>query len=103
MKTAPFAQCVECEDIITNPVCPDCLTKQRRQMVGEYDLELAAQIDSIRIDGATPCIGCGQKMGLCAHCFSKDVYLQIKETHPSIAKEFLARFDFDLRKRLTFF
>ncbi|MBI2573708.1 hypothetical protein HYV86_07620 [Candidatus Woesearchaeota archaeon] len=101
MKIA--SRCIDCDDVITNPICPDCLTLQMKQMVGEYDPVLATQIDSIRIDGATSCISCGEGMGLCAHCFSKDIYLQVKEVNPIIAKEFLARFDFDLRKRITFF
>ena len=67
-------RCVECDDIITNPVCPNCLAAQMMVMVGEYDETLIDYIKGVSIDGDTTCIICNEKMGLCAHCFSKDVY-----------------------------
>ena len=67
-------QCVECYDIITNPICPSCLTKEMKIVVGEKDPVLAKQIDPCSIDGDSQCLSCGGKMGLCAHCFCKDVY-----------------------------
>ena len=101
MKHAPFNRCVEGFDIITNPVCPECLTQQMRQMVGEYDMKLASKINSINIEGDTLCISCGEKTGLCAHCFCKDIYFFLKENDKNLAAEFMARFDFDLRREIA--
>ena len=94
-------RCVGCDDIITNPVCSDCLAVQMAVMVGEYDPELARHIRGIKIQGNTVCIKCGQKMGLCAHCFSKDIYQFILEKNERLGKEFLQRFDFELRKEVA--
>ena len=98
---APYNRCVQCEEVITNPLCPDCLAMQMVVMVGEYDEKLAKHIEGFKMDGDTTCISCGSKMGLCAYCFSKDVYHFLKEKQEVVAKEFLNRFDFDLRKELV--
>ena len=104
MKTTnPFNSCVECDQIITNPICSHCLAERMRVMVGEYNDALMEGIEGSYIDGETSCILCGRKMGLCAHCFSSGVYEYIKEKDNVIASEFLSRFDFDLRNPLIDF
>ena len=94
-------RCVECDAIITNPVCPHCLATQMMVMVGEYDPQLVDFIKGISIDGETKCIICNAKMGLCAHCFSKDMYRFLNSKDEKIGKEFLQRFDFELRRELV--
>jgi len=74
-----------------------------RVMVQEYAPLLAAQIYGAEIDGDTNCIKCGKGMGLCAHCFSKDIQEYLQEHNPVLAKEFASRFDFELRQKLTDF
>ncbi len=103
MYGAPFHRCVECDEIITNPICPDCLSLKMRAVVKESDPELAKKINGIAIDGDTACIKCGKHMGLCAHCFSKDVHDFLEQENPVLAKEFASRFDFDLRQNLADF
>ena len=98
MKLQNEFSCVECGDVITNPVCPDCLAAQMQVMVGERDSLLAREIKGSFIPGGSLCAHCGQEMGLCAHCFSKDVYQFILENDPMLAREFLTCFDFDLRR-----
>jgi hypothetical protein len=98
---APFNRCVQCEDVITNPLCTDCLAMQMVVMVGEYDQNLAKYIKGFVTDGDTICISCGSRMGLCAYCFSKDIYGFLKDKKSTIAQEFLSRFDFELRKELV--
>ena len=94
-------RCVDCDDIITQPVCSCCLSIQMKAVVSEVDPTLASQIDPCDIPGATACIQCGREMGLCAHCYSKEVYFQVKEANEELAAQFLARFDFDLRESLA--
>ncbi|HLC81780.1 MAG TPA: hypothetical protein VJH68_03915 [Candidatus Nanoarchaeia archaeon] len=94
-------RCVGCDDVITNPVCSDCLATQMAVMVGEYDPDLARHISGVKIQGDTFCIQCGQKMGLCAHCFSLDIYHFLRERNERLGKEFLQRFDFELRKEVA--
>ena len=96
-------RCVECDEIITNPMCSDCLASQMRTMVQEYRPELARKIRGFKVEGETCCILCGKNMGLCAHCFSEDIYEFLWDKDKLVAKEFLNRFDFDLRKSLVDF
>ena len=100
MKTtrAPFTRCVECNEVITNPICSECIAREIKEMVAEYDENLANKIDGFKIEGETCCISCGSLMALCAHCFSKDMYEFLNENNKVIAKEFLNRFDFELRR-----
>ncbi len=70
-------------------------------MVSEHDARLAQEIVSSPIDGGTVCLFCGESMGLCPHCFSKDVYLLLQQKNERIAQEFLNRFDFNLRKEFN--
>ena len=94
-------RCVECDDIITNPICTECLAKKMRLVVAEHDLKLAEDIIESDVPGETWCIKCGKEMGVCAHCFSKDVYeLLVHRNYPH-TKEFLSRFDFFLRTKLS--
>jgi len=96
-------ECAECFEIITNPICSSCLAEQMRIMVGERNKELAEKIIGFDVPGKTICISCGKKIGVCAHCFSKDVYEYILEIDSLLAKEFMSRFNFDLRKNLVDF
>jgi hypothetical protein len=92
-----FHRCIDCEEIISNPICSECLGMQMKQMLGEIDSTLPDKIVTSNLSGDTKCISCGSEMSLCAHCFSKDVYEQIKDFNPKAAQEFIARFDYDLR------
>lgn len=103
MNYAPFNRCVECDEVITNPICSDCLSGKMRMVVEEFDPLLASQITGADIDGDTTCIKCGQGMGLCAHCFSKDIYEFLQQHNATLAQEFAGRFDFDLRQKLADF
>lgn len=103
MNHAAFNRCAECDEVITNPICSDCLSEKMRLVVEESDPQLASQIVGADIDGDTTCIKCGQPMGLCAHCFSKDIYEFLQLHNNILAKEFASRFDFDLRQKLADF
>lgn len=99
MAVAPFNRCVECFHIISNPICSSCLAERMKILIGETYPGLANEIIPANIEGNTKCISCHKKMGLCAHCFSKDIYEYLADRNPAAAKEFCNRFDFELRKR----
>ncbi|PIZ51794.1 hypothetical protein COY27_02365 [Candidatus Woesearchaeota archaeon CG_4_10_14_0_2_um_filter_33_13] len=95
-------RCIECDDIITNPICPQCLAKKMRLVVSEVNPEMAEKINGIDLDdGETTCILCKRNMSLCAHCFSKDIYEMLVANNYPATKEFLSRFDFFLRRELS--
>ncbi len=72
-----------------------------RVMVGQFDSALAEEISGFAIEGETNCIRCGRAMGLCAHCFSKDVYFFLEEKRSSLTDDFMVNFDFELRRELA--
>jgi hypothetical protein len=88
-------RCVECDEIIANPICSDCLAKKIKIMVSEHDEKLAEMISSTKIGGNTICIRCNNEMGLCAHCFTKEIYELLKENNVTLAEKFKARFNFN--------
>ncbi|MBI2112644.1 hypothetical protein HYT52_03870 [Candidatus Woesearchaeota archaeon] len=101
MELATANTCIECDDIITEPICPECLAHRMQEFVHYFDQKLAEEIESLVVeDGETSCIFCGKKMNLCAHCFSKEIYQFLQEKNPQAAEEFLGRFDFDLRRNM---
>lgn len=100
---APFNRCMECDEIITNPICANCLAAKMRIVVGEQRPDLVQDITGFVVDGETACISCGEKMGLCAHCFSRGVYEFLSTKDQKLAKEFMGRFDFELRRKLVDF
>ncbi len=93
--------CMECDEAITNPLCPECLARGMRVMVGEQNQKLSRQIAGFSTSGETHCIRCGKEVGLCAHCFSKDIYEFLSGKNKRIAQEFLGNFDFGLRESLV--
>lgn len=102
MKTAPFSRCVECDEIISNPLCSECLAERMRMVIQVPRPDLAPEITGFAIDGDVTCISCGQGMGLCAHCFSRSIYEYLQENDISLAREFANQFDFNLRTLADF-
>jgi len=72
-----------------------------RIVVREHDPKLAEDIIEADVAGETWCITCGKTMGICTHCFSKDVYEMLQARGYTHTKEFLSRFDFFLRNKLS--
>lgn len=89
--------CLECQQVITNPICSGCLTKTMSMWLQEKKPELAQNLELDDAQGDTLCLFCSRGMSICAHCTSRDVYDYLAEIDMTIAKEFAARFDFELR------
>lgn len=96
-------RCMECDNAVVNPICPECLAQRMRMVVGEKDPELARHITGANTLGETKCIFCGKSVGVCAPCFSRDIYEFIKERNAELADNFKAIFDFDLRTKIVDF
>lgn len=101
MEGSPFNRCVQCDNVITNPLCSLCLAERMFMVIGELDPELASTIKGSEMTGDTKCLFCGEGIGLCASCFSIDIYNFLSERKSSLAANFLSQFDFDLRKKIS--
>jgi hypothetical protein len=101
MKQALFHRCVQCDEAITNPICSDCLSHRMKLTIGLRDKKLAAEVCGFEFEGETTCLSCGKHMGLCAHCFSRDIYELLEEKKYPYIEEFVSNFDFELRRTIT--
>ncbi|MBW2963352.1 hypothetical protein KY306_01085 [Candidatus Woesearchaeota archaeon] len=101
MKAQTECGCVICNEVITNPICPDCLAERMQDWLMQTNPKLAKDIRGYRLDGKTKCLFCGKGMSICAHCFSMDIYEYLSDNSLELATEFAARFDFELRKELV--
>ena len=103
-----FYECLECDEAVSNPLCPLCLTRQIDVWLSSYPSEIRKQIlGNIReyvkktnnIAGkSTRCIACGKATGsLCPYCFTNYVFNELKKLKVSrvILKEFLQFFNYD--------
>ena len=93
--------CIGCHEDVTNPICPACLEKEIVTWLSERKPDLVPCITgaSNEITGAwvTYCIVCGDKMGICGHCFTKEIIEVIRQKAPELEDEFLLLFNFKLR------
>ena len=94
--------CRDCEDVITNPVCPGCLSRGIEQWALIWMPELLSHIQLNPAFGTgTRCIMCKRDMSQCAHCFSKEIYELVVRSIPELGEEFLQSFNFQLRETLN--
>jgi len=92
-------RCVECQQIIENPICPRCLGREIKQWLKEKVPELATILEITPNYGTgTKCIFCNKDVAICAHCFSKDVYLEVTKLRPELSEDFISCFNYGLRE-----
>lgn len=97
-------QCVECEETITNPICPDCLAEGVAAWAGErlgpviadavFDVTATLAYEH----GSTWCIKCNKKMQLCAYCYTNSL-IDILKSQPVVLAQFMYFFSFDFEKQ----
>lgn len=92
--------CVECDENITNPICPDCLSEGIACWMGER-LGPAAASAVFEITAALSypgenisCIKCVSPMHLCGYCFTNEL-MDILKGHPVVLAQFLFHFGFE--------
>jgi hypothetical protein len=91
-------RCIECKEVITNPICPRCLGSEIKVWLKEKMPELVHIIGAGPRFGSTRCIFCKKEMGICAHCFSRDIYLEVVRLQPDLGEDFISCFNYDLRE-----
>ena len=98
---ADSSECVMCEEAITNPICPACLQEGVQQWLKEQQQDtLVDEVGELTRGifanhGSTFCIKCGSCMGLCAYCYTKEVFDVIK-CCPTLITQYLEYFNYDL-------
>ncbi len=88
MKTAQIqpeeAKCIVCQEVITNPICPECMKKQIRG----WHPSLGKSLVVPKSETGVRCLFCGKYMGVCAHCYSEEVDDLIGRKRPKLQEEF---------------
>lgn len=100
--------CVECCDVLSNPICFDCLLKQLIFWFNDKDVDVEIKkfiFGSLKKrfsnDGelifTMRCIICGEhNVALCGYCFTRYVYLYLKnlDVDEQILEDFLGIFTY---------
>lgn len=93
-------RCVECEEPITNPLCPTCLAEGVEQWAHEEgNMILVREVRKLSAGfvprGEVTCIKCRAPMDVCAYCYTKSVFALVRE-YPALLAHYLVYFNFDL-------
>jgi len=109
-----FSQAVEqeylcslCFEPITNPICPNCLTKELRVWLKDYPAFRNRLLNRVAkrlkpSKGNCQCIFCNNSdYSICPYCFTEIVLKELENLKVSkhIIYEFLRFFNFDLEKQ----
>lgn len=97
------ALCEECDEAITNPICPDCLERQalawlmeRRQNL--LIMKVKERLNSIKKysesnESEVNCIICKNKLSICPHCTSKEL-LKVFNKEKRLLRDFMTVFNY---------
>ncbi len=101
------AMCPVCQDVIDNPICPDCLEKEVEEWLATKSPRDMASIKTgiayFRGEHGPRCIKCGKEVSICAYCFVKGVKEVIEEKSPEILAEFNNLFGFRKAEGVDFY
>lgn len=89
-------QCVVCQEVITNPICADCMGKEVKTW--NVDLELGLPLPSAG-DFTTLkspwCVICGKEVHVCPYCSTAEIFDYLEEFHPELIDAYLLLFSYD--------
>jgi hypothetical protein len=91
-------ECIMCKEIITNPICIECIedgvTSWLQQTRPELVYELREKTNEIIFKiGNTNCIICKTKMAICPYCYKQHLTNWL-ESYPELLDEFNYFFKF---------
>ena len=94
-------QCIICDEAVTNPICVECLGREMEVWLSETNPKLIKDVkDIVRyyelMNPISKCVLCGKDMGVCRHCFTKEVFDLIKQHSPKLEEEFIRQFNYEL-------
>ncbi len=93
-------RCTQCEEVITNPVCPHCLSEEMEQWLHEQGAREVVEVVSVFTSGvarrgSVSCILCNRPMHLCTYCYTEEVLCFIKHDE-RLLSQYLTYFNYDL-------
>lgn len=91
-------ECIVCNQVITNPVCVDCMEKEVEVWLFESKPDLINELKDKTFEinlnsGETDCVLCGNQMCICTYCYSEHLLSWLKK-YPELASKFRKIFDF---------
>jgi hypothetical protein len=102
IKLTPEHACRNCKQVITNPMCPGCISKGVEQWALIWMPELLPYLKPTdNLGTGTRCVLCSRDMSSCAHCYSREIYDLVMEAMPELEDQFLQHFNFELRESLN--
>jgi len=105
-----FSECLNCHEVIFNPICPACLAVEIEawlQPIFPYHKKITKKIEDYirktnnlasKTGKLTKCISCRKlSVSLCPYCFTEYVFNLLKKikVNKAILKEFLEFFNYD--------
>ena len=93
--------CWECGEVITNPVCPECLAGEMEDWLALKQPELIPSVRQMskavgeKEYNSTTCILCGARIDTCTYCFVQDIIDLLQKRNPELVDSFLERFSYD--------
>ncbi|NOZ81383.1 MAG: hypothetical protein GXP63_06965 [DPANN group archaeon] len=102
-RAYPENQCIVCDEIITNPICPDCLGQQFKAWLGAHRRTLLLKMQKEvygfgkRDERGTACVICSKPMHVCPHCLAKAAQRVIDgEDDIELQSQFMTHFNWNL-------
>ncbi len=99
--------CLECGDLITNPICPDCIAKAFEDWIRKYPRLAKKVLFKIKKflkghkhfdEDSQLCVICkSKKAWSCPYCFTEHIFDLLKQAKASneVLREYLRFFNFD--------
>jgi hypothetical protein len=83
--------CVLCEEQVTQPLCPDCLSRGVEQWLYEKRPELVAELKDrtgeIAYPGGDVCMRCKDSMSICSFCYTKHINSWLMKVDKKLARQ----------------
>jgi len=96
-----MSKCVECQEVITQPVCSQCLSVEMEDWLQEAKPELLDELKLVADEsfgmGDINCILCKERMNICTYCFTEHI-LEWLGKNPKLIPEFVTFFNYDLER-----
>lgn len=103
MRQDMRAICEECNEAITNPICPNCLERQAIAWLMERKKELLVHKVKDRLavikkhskesNSNVNCVICKTKLSICPHCTATELW-KVLQKEKRIANDFLVMFSY---------